>query len=98
MAEKAKKTGEVRLKVKANLLEREDVEQLPKAMAYAFSSGGRLLDRKTLDKEGQATLTFPAVKETKSLRVIVGPVSEEPVVSELLRRGAEGKMLRIELS
>ncbi len=96
MVEQAKKPGEVRLKVKANLLERQGVEELPKGMAYAFSSGGRLLDQKTLDKEGQATLAFPAVKEARSIRVMVGPEYEAPSISELFRRGAEGKMLRID--
>jgi hypothetical protein len=97
MAQKKVKPDDVSLKVSVNLLESKDAEKAPRSVAYAFSSGGRLLARGVVDEEGTASLTLPVATEARSVRVIVGPeVDEEATsISGLLRRGAEEKFLRI---
>ena len=93
--EKKRKT--VRLSVTVNLLESKDAEKIPKGVAYAFSSGGRLLARESLDEKGTASLTFAASEEARSVRVMVGPGVEgkEVLITDLQRRGAEERLLRI---
>jgi hypothetical protein len=97
MAEKKKGDRMIRLKVSANLLESQGVEK-PKGVAYAFSAGGKLLDRESLDAKGTAVLSFPASEEPQSVRVLVGPEAgkEEIQVTELTRRGAAGRRIRVE--
>jgi hypothetical protein len=87
MAQEKETADYVRLKVAVNLLELKDAEKVPWGVAYAFSSGGRLLAQEGLDEEGTASLTFPVAKEARSVRVVVGPEMEEASISELLRRG-----------
>lgn len=95
----AEKTGSrmVRLKVTANLLEAKGAEQVPKAVAYAFTSGGKLLAREPVDQRGHAVLTFPAATTVRSIRVVVGPEAEQEKVlaGDLKRRGAEEGFVRV---
>jgi hypothetical protein len=88
----------IQLNVKADLLESKGVEKVPKAVAYAFSSGGQLLAHQTLDANGTAILALPASKEASSVRVLVGPEVEEKegLVTALVRRGAEERHVRID--
>ena len=62
----------------------------PALSAYAFSSGGSLLDVQPLDEKGNTKLTVPISAEGDAVRVVLGPRSEKevPDVGELLRRGA----------
>ncbi len=93
MAEKT-----VRLTVTANLLETKAAEQPPKAVAYAFSSGGRLLAREPLNEKGTAILSFASAKEAMAVRVMVGPdvPAKEAPIAELQRRGAIERHVRID--
>lgn len=88
----------VSLAVKANLIRSQASEPLPKTAVYAFSAGGSLLAHQRLDDKGSAQLLLPAVKEANAVRLLVGPeVAENQIqVAELLRRGAEERMLRLE--
>jgi len=92
-----KKRRTVRLSVKVNLIESRDAEKIPKVMVYAFSSGGRLLDRKPLER-GTATLTFAASDQAKAVRIMVGPEIEakDVLITDLQRRGTEERLLRID--
>ncbi len=88
----------VRLKVAVNLIELKDAEELPWGVAFAFSSGGRLLAQEVLDEKGTASLIFPGAKEARLVRVVVGPEvgKEETGISDLLGRGAAERILHIE--
>jgi hypothetical protein len=98
MPRETKDQRNVQLRVAVNLLESEGAERLPKGVAYAFSSGGRLLAQEALDERGRATLTFPAGEVARSVRVMVGaPVEKDRAqIAELLRRGAAERSLRID--
>jgi len=75
------------LEVQATIVDRP--AELKTVMAYAFSSGGALLDAQPLDKEGRARLTVPVGKEPADVRVVLGPEIEKDAldVGEALRRG-----------
>lgn len=66
--------------------------------AYAFSQGGKLLDAKPLEK-GEAVIRVPLGAEGSNVRVLVGPKLEGEArsVSELFRRGALERHLRVDL-
>lgn len=93
-----KETASVRLTVTANLLESKDAEKVPRGVAYAFSSGGRLLAQEMLNENGTATLNLPIAEKARSVRVMVGPEieSEKLRISELQRRGAVERILRVD--
>ncbi len=63
--------------------------ELPALTAYAFSSGGALLDAQSVDAQGNAQLSLPVTKEGDAVRVVLGPQmeKEEITVGEVLRRG-----------
>lgn len=63
--------------------------EIPALAAYAFSSGGALLDMQPVDEKGNAQLSLPVAKEGDAIRVVLGPQldKEELSVAELLRRG-----------
>lgn len=88
----------VSLRVTGVLLESERAKETPRSAAYAFSSGGRLLAHERLDAKGVATLSLPVAEEAQSVRILVGPRLEtgEIRVSELLRRGAEERLVRLD--
>jgi hypothetical protein len=75
------------LEVQASIVDRP--AELKTVMAYAFSSGGALLDAQPLDKEGRARLTVQVGKEPADVRVVLGPEIEKDAldVGEALRRG-----------
>lgn len=90
--------GSVNLEVTANLVDVGGAERAPKTAAYAFSSGGRLLARASVEANKSVSLTFAAVAEPRSIRVLVGPDSdeEEPRLASLMRRGAIEHHVRID--
>ena len=98
MPEKKAATKTVRLKVAADLLEAKGAEQVPKAVAYAFTSGGKLLAHEPVDQKGHAILTFPATNTARSIRVVVGPEAQQEkiVAADLKRRGAEERFVRVD--
>jgi hypothetical protein len=90
-------TQKVQLKVVVDLLE-ESGKKAPSARAYAFSAGGHLLTSKTLNADGEATLSFPVAQEARAVQVLIGPdMDEESVrVPDLQRRGAKEQSVRID--
>ncbi len=94
----AEQTSSITLRVRANLLGVEAGQSPPRAVAYAFSSGGSLLAQAPLDEKGEATLTLPAARTPQMVRVMVGPEprQERPAIAELTRLGAKEAHLRIE--
>ncbi len=104
--ERVVKTKEKRLQVKklslavtAKALAEAKPEELSKGVVYAFTKGGKLLGKTSLNAKGMSKLELllPAVQSPQSLRVILGPnIEEEPSVSELLRRGGEEVFARID--
>lgn len=67
---------------------------IPALAAYAFSSGGSLLDVKPLDEKGNTRLMVPVTQDGDALRIVLGPAPDRNAekerldVGELLRRGA----------
>jgi hypothetical protein len=90
--------GSVELRVTAKLEHAEQGESLPKAAAYAFTSGGKLLARQPLGEDGSARLKVPAGREASGVRVVVGPVlaKDEVTLAELLRHGGQESHVRID--
>lgn len=88
----------VSIRLHLDLMESEEGAARPAAFAYAYSSGGRLLDAKPVDKDGNALLTFAAALEGMAVRVLVGPKlgDEDSSLAVLLRRGAEERHLRVD--
>ncbi len=99
MAETKNPRKSIAVRLRLELLESEDASDRPAVVAYAYSSGGRLLDSRPVDKEGNALLKFPAALEGMSVRVLVGPKLDEAQsgLAELLRRGAVERHLRADL-
>jgi len=77
-----------------------DACDLSKFMAYAYSSGGKFLTSAPLSEKGKGTLKFflSAVKEPRSIRILVGPriMDKEVSISEIMRRNAEESSVRLE--
>lgn len=88
----------VRVRIRTVLLDSQEAEAKPNAAAYAFSPGGHFLARQPLDAQGNATLRVPAGEEATSVRILIGPETEEkaPSLTSLLRRGARERHLRID--
>lgn len=97
MAARATKGDGVRLEVNAELLHVEADEQIPNLVAYAFSSGGQLLDSTPIEK-GNATLFLDKSDNPRGVRVLVGPQADEGefTIAELRRIGAAERRLRLE--
>jgi len=97
MAE-GKRGGTVNVTVNATFIRSGTQDKTPDAVAYAFSSGGKLLGQKPLNEKGSASISIPGTSEAASVRVLVGPSveQEEGLVGELMRRGAAEQMLRVE--
>jgi hypothetical protein len=87
----------VNLIVRAELLESKGAENVPQVVAYAFSSGGRLLARQPIDEKGNANLQLPAKSAAQRVRVLVGPDVEtkELTVADLTRRGAQEQFVSV---
>jgi hypothetical protein len=91
----------VQMKVRTELIDPQRSDKKPDVVAYAFSSGGHLLDRSSVNKSGDAVLHLPQSENAQRVRVIVGPniegQNDEPVnIAEVLRRGGEERMFRID--
>lgn len=89
----------IQLQVRTELLDAQRAEEVPQAVAYAFSMGGRLLDRAPINENNVAGLRLPPTQKPQRIRVIVGPSIDEKgegLAAELLRRGGEERLLRIE--
>src|SRR5436309_2696405 len=69
--------GTTHIHVTVNLLEVQESEQQPNAVAYAFSANGHLLTQAPVDAKGNATLSFAAARDARAVRVLVGPPLEE---------------------
>jgi hypothetical protein len=97
MPAKDREQKSVNLTVRAELIESQGAEKVPKAVAYAFSSGGRLLARQVLEK-GSATLQLPAKNSAQRVRILVGPEidAKEITAADLTRRGAQEQFIRID--
>lgn len=64
--------------------------EIPPLMAYAFSSGGALLDAQRIDEKGNTQLSIPVSTFADAVRVVLGPAADGDDmldVGELLRRG-----------
>ena len=81
--------GERQIPLEITTVRSEGTAELPPLSAYAFGSGGGLLDTQPVDAKGNARLTLPVTREGDAVRVVLGPVidTEELNVGELLRRG-----------
>jgi hypothetical protein len=84
--------------VRAHLVDAAKADKVPEASAYAFSSEGRLLAAAPVDAKGAATLKVPVTASVAQLRVLVGPRIEKDMAdfSDLIRRGAQEKHLRVD--
>jgi hypothetical protein len=89
----------VTLSVSTKVLGDVKPEELTKGTAYAFSKGGMLLGRATLDAKGTAKIeaNLPVVETSQSLRLIIGPTltEEKQTIPELLRLGGEESYVQI---
>jgi hypothetical protein len=81
--------GERRLPLDITTTRTDLTGDVPALTAYAFSSGGALLDAQPLDGKGNARLTLGVDKEGDAVRVVLGPEipKDEITVAEVLRRG-----------
>ncbi|MCY7272495.1 MAG: hypothetical protein LH702_01790 [Phormidesmis sp. CAN_BIN44] len=88
----------IRLEVKANLLNFDRTATTAQPVAYAFSSGGHLLTYQPIDEQGVASLEIASAKDARAVRVMIGPAidQKEIQISDLLRRGAEEVRVRID--
>ena len=66
------KRGERGLSIEVSAVITERPDELQDIVAYAFSQGGALLDKQSLDKEGNAKLSIPVGKEPQAVRVVLG--------------------------
>jgi hypothetical protein len=73
-------------------------EKPPPAMVYAFTGSGHFITKTTVDGQGAATLTVPALQSAREIRIVAGPevAGETPDLSELSRRGAKERFVRID--
>lgn len=90
-------SGKVELSVHVQLQEVDDRQAAPQPAVYAYSAGGKLLAMQPADERGQARLALAVGPEDTAVRVLVGPTLERPEASELLRRGAVARPLRLSL-
>lgn len=87
------------VKVRVNLLTDNQQQEPGATTVYAFSSGGRLLDARPVEKPGQSVqLKLPLGSEPDRVRIMAGPAlnEERAGVAELLRRSASEKLIRVE--
>ena len=89
--------GERRIPLDVTTTRSEGSGELPSLAAYAFSSGGSLLDMQPVDAKGNAKLSLPLSNEGDAVRVVLGPQieKEELSVSEVLRRGGIDSHLQL---
>jgi hypothetical protein len=87
----------VPIAIKVNLHASPTGEAPPQAVAYAFTGTGHFITKAALDDTGSATLTVPAGRTPREIRVVVGPdVGElQTTFGELTRRAAPTQFLRV---
>jgi len=82
-----------RLNVQVDLGQVEGNKRV-EAVAYIFSSGGRLLGQAPVNEQGLAAVELPARMSEQQLQVVVGPKAEgEPTLATLERRGIVSSFL-----
>lgn len=99
MAQQNADQPRINLQVRVELTPDEQENRSPETAAYAFSSGGHLLDSASIKENGQTlNLQVPTHDEPDRVRVMAGPSLEENniSVSELLRRDARERLVRVE--
>lgn len=81
--------GERQIRLDITTTRSDDTDALPALAAYAFGSGGALIDAQPIDGKGNARLTLQHKPEGDAVRVVLGPQMEKDEVSvgEVLRRG-----------
>ena len=73
-----------------------------KLMAYAFSSGGQLVDSAPIDEKGNAALKLAVGSDPQEIKVMVGPAQragdekQTVRIADLHRQGAEEQVLRVD--
>ena len=89
--------GERRIPLDISTTKSEGSGDLPALAAYAFSSGGLLLDSQPIDAKGNTKLSLPVTNEGDAVRVVLGPQMEKDEVSvaEVLRRGGIDSHLQL---
>lgn len=89
---------QIRLTVRADLLEVEGAKEIPAGAVYVFSTGGRLLAQEGIASGREVVLSISGGETARSVRVLIGPEMAKDQIDpgELLRRGAEERFLRIE--
>ncbi len=81
--------GERRILLDVTTTRSDGSGELPALAAYAFSSGGALLDVQPLDAKGNSKVSLPVSQDGDAVRVVLGPQMEKEEISvgEVLRRG-----------
>jgi hypothetical protein len=87
----------VPIAVKVTLHASPTGETPPPAVAYAFTGTGHFITKAALDDTGSATLTVPAGRTPREIRVVIGPdvTEQQTTVGELTRRAAPMQFLRV---
>lgn len=99
MAQSGKQKSHINLRIRVELTPNDRQDHPPETAVYAFSSGGQLLDSAPVKESGQTVnLKVPASEEPDRVRVMAGPSMDENrvSVSELLRRDARERLVRVE--
>jgi hypothetical protein len=92
------KLPQVPLKVKVTLEQSPTGDKPPQAVAYAFTRSGHFVAKAAVDEKGNASLSLPGSEAAREMRIVVGPELSEkqPSFSELIRRGAQEQIIRVE--
>lgn len=88
------------LVVKAEFIQSDTADKLPDSSVYVFSEGGRFLSKTPIKENKDTKLNVPINPSGSLVRLLVGPELKEakPELAELIRRGSEQRIQRIELS
>lgn len=88
---------EIKLTVSVDLLGRDADMMGGNAAVYAFSKGGRMISKATLQENGIAVLPVPIPDEASVVNIVAGPSSDEKTatMTGLLRRGAQRQAVRL---
>lgn len=81
--------GERQIPLDITTARSEGAGDIPALTAYAFTSGGALIDAQPIDEKGNTRLSLPLSGDGDALRIVLGPPieKEELDVAEVLRRG-----------
>lgn len=96
MAESKKSLRKAKVRVSVDLEDVRDGDSKPDLALYAFTPGGRLIDR--VDLEDSASLAVPASEERQAIRLVVGPkqLRSEGDIAELFRLNAAERTVSLE--